>query len=201
MGGHYFQYRAKNDLGNGGSLCYMDRFQIISLSTIVLSLVLSGCLGSGDDDGNDDTLLEVEKHLSSAVIPLDEGQTGSLDVPLVGLMFVDTDVKHHWDMPQNISGIRVNLTCSDPSWDVELAIGTGDCPHSGMAMNTTNGPSGELSIEYWVTGDDSLQTGQWFCHIASNDMTSHRGESLNYVFEATLFSYEEIDCHGDVCPV
>lgn len=179
----------------------MDRSLSISLALVIVTIALSGCLGSGDDYGDPDVKVQDEMQLTSAAIPLDEGQTGSLDVPLVGLRIVDTDVKHHWEMPQNISGVRVNLTCTDSSWDVELTIGTGDCPHSGIAMNTTNGPSGDLSIEYWAMGEESLQTEQWFCHIAVNDITSHRGESLNYVFEITLFSYEEIDCHGDVCPV
>ena len=88
-----------------------------------------------------------------------------------------------------------------PVWDIELSIGTGDCPHSGMMMNSTQGGGGELSTEYWVGKDDSLDPMQWFCHLALPDANTHRGESINYVFEVTLFSYEEIDCEGDVCPV
>ncbi len=179
----------------------MELLKYLFLLVAPLFILTAGCIGGGDEDGatskgTDDLVLELISH----PIALEEGQTGSLDVPFIGINFLDTDVKHHWDMPANVTGVMVNVTCSPSSWNIELSIGTGDCPHSGKAMNTTNGNSGELSVQFWTRGNNSLELGQWFCHIAPEDASSHRGQSLQYVFEVTLFSYEEIDCEGDVCP-
>jgi hypothetical protein len=172
----------------------------LPILVIVTTVFFAGCIedqGKGSGDGIDS---ETEKTLISAPMGLDEGQTGTMSVPYVGVNIVDLDVKHHWNMPMNISGMRVNVSWTGASWDVELSIGTGDCPHSGMLMNSTQGGSGELSMEFWTSEEDPLETSQWFCHLGLPDTSGHRGESINYVFEVTLFSFEEIDCEGDVCP-
>jgi hypothetical protein len=179
----------------------MDLKLPMLLLVITFSLLLSGCIGK-DEGGNEGPIDGEETGtMTSHPIGLDEGQTGDMSIPLIGVNFVDTDVKHHWDMPQNVTGVRVNVSWSGASWDVELAIGTGDCPHSGMQLNSSTGGGGQLSTEFWVHKDDSLDMTQWFCHLTLPDPGAHRGESINYVFEVTLFSYEEIDCEGDVCPV
>jgi len=169
-------------------------------SIVVLFIMAAGCLDS--EEGSDVPISgETEKVLASYPVALDEGQTGSLSVPFVGLNFVDTDVKHHWDMPENITGIMVNVSWQSSGWDVELATGTGECPHSGMSKADESGTTGMISIEYNAPENQTLEIGQWFCHITVNDLTSHRGDSLNYVFEVKLLSYDEVHCEDDVCPV
>lgn len=172
---------------------------IMALSAALIFLT-AGCL-----EGETDSITVIEEEgqleLHSEKIPLNEGNTGEAQIPLVGVNFVDTDVKHHWGMPSNISGIMVNVSWEGSGWGIELAIGTGDCPHSGRTFNTTHGTSGDLSVRYRVEGNESLEMTQWFCHLAMDDPSSHRGETFSYVFDVTLFSYQEIDCEGGVCPV
>ncbi|MGA1821200.1 MAG: hypothetical protein ACMUIG_01580 [Thermoplasmatota archaeon] len=165
---------------------------------IMTTLITLGCL-DGSDDAFDPAGSEVEMQISSSKIPLDEGQTGEMSIPYIGVNFVELDVKHHFDMPENITRIMVNVSWTGADWDLVLSTGTGDCPHSGVEMNSTRGSGRFLSVEY--SCDDGLSEEQWFCHLALDDPGSHRGESISYVFDVTLYSYQEIECDDGVCPV
>jgi hypothetical protein len=179
----------------------MARSWIVPLSLITLLLLLSGCIDSDNNKWETSIEDETVKALASYPVALTEGQTGTLSVPFVGINFLDTDVKHHWDMPENVTGIIVNVSWQGSGWNIELATGTGECPHQGMKYADVTGSSGELSIEYHAADNQTLEIGQWFCHLAVQDISSHRGESMNYVFDVKLLSYEEVHCEGDVCPV
>ncbi len=174
----------------------MNRFWV--LVAIVGFVLTAGCI-EDDERETDDSGEEGELVLHILGVPLDEGETGTMSVPLIGVNFVDTDVKHHWNMPVNITGVMVNVSWTGDPWDVELSIGIGDCPHEGTAVNSTSGSDNQLSIQYWAGGEDTLDETQWFCHLGLEDPSSHRGETIDYLFEVYLFSYDE-DC-GDACAV
>lgn len=178
----------------------MRSLYLAPVAIISLLLFSAGCFEKELDDEGHNTQIPL-KTLSSYPVALEEGQTGTLSLPFIGVNLVETDVKHHWDMPENVTGVVVNVSWMESGWDVELSTGTGDCPHSGMSMAEETGSSGQISVEYSAPGNQTLETGQWFCHIAVLDLNSHRGGSLNYVFEVALLSYEEVDCEEDVCPV
>lgn len=167
----------------------------------LLLVLASGCLDEEGSDGRPLDMGSENKNLVSIPIALDEGQTGTISIPFLGVNFLDTDVKHHWNMPTNVSGVRVNLTWQDQGWDLELATGTGECPHQGTLLASSTGSSGELSVEYFAGENETLQNIQWFAHIAVMDASSHRGDSMDFIFEVTLLTYDKEACEGDVCPV
>ncbi len=174
----------------------MNRFWV--LVAIVGFVLTAGCI-EDEERNEDDTGEEGELVLHVLGVPLDEGEVGTMSIPLIGVNFVDTDVKHHWNMPSNVTGVMVNVSWTGDPWDVEFSIGIGDCPHSGTAVNSTSGSNDQLSIQYWVSGEDTLDETQWFCHLGLENPASHRGESIDYLFEVYLFTYDE-DC-GDACAV
>jgi len=115
----------------------------------------------------------------------DGGGRMTMTVPLVGTAFVETDVKDHYTMPAGIMKVIVNISWDKSGWDLNLAIGTGDCPDNGAALaSQANVNSGPVALEFKADGE-ALQEGQWFVHAACNDLNSHRGESVTFSYTVT----------------
>jgi hypothetical protein len=122
-------------------------------------------------------------------VTCDEGNEGVLSIPLIGAQFLETHAKHHWNMPSNQSKVVAVLEWSDTSWDLEFAVGIGDCPDSGEAKASVTGSTGLLEVEF--VSDEDLSQEQWFIHVACNNLDAHRGESLSYSFTVTLYECGE----------
>jgi len=105
-----------------------------------------------------------------------DGNSGTLRYAVI----MESDTKHHWEMPDEIYTINITVELANPEMEVEFAIGTGTCPHSGEAVSTTCG-KGSIHIRY--VSETPLATGEWFAHLApeSVDMTDYviTGELCN----------------------
>jgi len=132
---------------------------------------------------------EGELNETGTPVSLTEGNTGSISIPLVGIQVLDTDEKHHWDMPPETVKVKATLTWEDTSWELDFAIGTGECPHSGTTLASAADSSGSITLEYEADGE-ALEEGQWFAHVAAPDADSHRGESVSYSIDVELFPAE-----------
>ena len=148
-------------------------------------LDLAGAMGrgSGDKDRGAGATGSGATSGGNVSVQCDEGNSGTLQVPLVGARLVNSDQKHHWDMPSNITTVVATLTWQDTSWELEFSIGTGDCPDNGVAKASTSGSGGSLTIEY---GEEQLEEGQWFAHVRCPSPESKRGQSCEYQLEITL---------------
>lgn len=112
-----------------------------------------------------------------------DGNSGTIDIPMVGAQFTETDVKHHFEMPAGATKVKVTFTW-DPKWELEASIGTGTCPHSGEMLEAETTSSGEVTLEY--EDEAGLTEGQWFAHFSVPDVNAHRGESCSYTISAEL---------------
>jgi hypothetical protein len=109
----------------------------------------------------------------------------TMSIPLVGTAFVSTDVKDHYTMPAGKKKVIVNISWDKAGWDLNLAIGTGDCPDNGVVKASQNNVNaGTVVLEFKADGE-SLEACQWFVHAACNDPNSHRGESVTFSYTVT----------------
>ena len=118
-------------------------------------------------------------------INCDEGNSGQLDIPFVGVNLVELHEKHHWNMPAEKTGVSAVLSWNDQSWNLRFSLGIGDCPDNGELMVSDTGSSG--LIELFFEDSRGFPEEQWFVHIETTSPESHRGESCNYNFEIVLF--------------
>ncbi len=118
-------------------------------------------------------------------VQCDESNQGSIEIPYVGINFVETDTKHHWQMPTNQTIIIAVLNWGDPSFNMQFDIGTGECPHSGETKATESGATGQLVVRF----DDEvgLDETQWFAHVKCLSLDEHRGSSCEYTMQIMLF--------------
>ena len=130
-------------------------------------------------------------------IQCDEGNQGSVDVPYVGINFVDTDTKHHWDMTGEELVVIAVLNWDDQSFNLQFDIGTGECPHSGETKVADSGSSGQLMLRY----DDELGLDemQWFAHVKCLNPEENRGSSCCYTMQIVLFDCP--DCADAFVPI
>ena len=122
----------------------------------------------------------------SEQLATDGGGHMTMSIPLVGTMLVSTDVKDHYTMTAGIKKLMVNISWDKTGWDLNLAIGTGDCPDNGVVKaSRSNVQSGPVMLEY-DAGGDPLEEGQWFVHAACNDPNAHRGESVTFSYTVSI---------------
>ena len=138
--------------------------------------------GGGESlpDGGNDSLIAQPAQMI-------DGSSGTISIPMVGASVLETDVKHHWEMPEGIVKLGTTLTWSS-GWELEYSTGTGECPHSGEMLAVDTSSSGSITIVYEADEGDTLVTGTWFVHAAVPDINAHRGESMDYTMEVTIFS-------------
>jgi len=117
-----------------------------------------------------------------------EGNTGAVQIPIIGMAFMETDEKHHWDMDAGMNLIVAKLYWEDTSWDMEFSIGTGECPDQGVEKKSATGNNGTIILDY---SEDGLPEGEWFAHIKSMNAAEHRGESCEYSIDITVFKCDE----------
>ena len=88
------------------------KFKALLLMTLLLPLVFMGCTedrggGTRNDDGNNNP---VENIAVPTSVTLDEGNSGSTTLPLIGTSIAETDIKHHWNMPAGTTRVVANLS-------------------------------------------------------------------------------------------
>jgi hypothetical protein len=139
-----------------------------------------GCGGDGDCGGGVCTGGEATS------VKCDEGNQGTIEIPYLGINVIDTDTKHHWQMPTNQTIVIAVLNWNNPAFNMQFDIGTGTCPHSGETMATESGNTGQLVVRY-----DDLELGldetQWFAHTKTINIDELRGETCEYTLQIMLF--------------
>lgn len=171
----------------------MNRIWVIIL--ILVPIIMAGCIGGEEKDNikKKEGIVDEAGALTQNIInvTLDEGNTGTISIPIVGAAIVETDVKKHWDMPSNITKVTANLTWDKSGWDLEFSIGTGECPDNGETKASKEGNNGIISIEYSAI-NGTLEEGQWFAHVRVKDPTSHRGDSLDFTITVVLYQIKNL---------
>lgn len=90
------------------------------------------------------------------------GHSGTIIVPKTG--YVDQHLKYHWDMPDGVKQVIGVLSWDKPGYELELALGTGTCPHSGTtAVKQTAKVS--PAVATFGDGKQALTKVQWFAHV------------------------------------
>lgn len=113
---------------------------------------------------------------------------GQIDVPIAEGQG-ETHSRHAFALPQNARGVSVVLKWSDLSWkDVELAIGTGICPHRGTQLASAASRDGKAVVKF---EDPELATKYnlpWFFHVnIDNALPEKYGQLFEYGFEIYTF--------------
>jgi len=160
---------------------------ILLVSTAVGYNVIVGDSSEGETseegDGSNDTACE-HKGADGTPVDCNEGNSGSIQIPFIGIQSMETDEKHHWDMEAENKKVVARLEWTDTSWEFEFSIGTGECPDSGVEKESGSGDNGTIIISY---AEEDLAEGQWFAHIRALDKESHRGEECKYSLTITVF--------------
>ncbi len=130
-----------------------------------------------------------------------EGNAGFLSIPEDYDGTQEVDVKHHWNNPENVWRIMGLLAFWPPTreadWDLELTMGTGYCPHSGMAYPESLIIDSQSPMWVDVSFLDEMPTGQNFIHISPLNAVEHKGEYLTLVLRVFLF-HDPLIVDGDI---
>ncbi len=122
-----------------------------------------------------------------SVIVLNQGETaswtdkntGTVIVPKSG--YVEQHLKFHWNMPSGVKQVITVLTWDKGGFEMELAIGVGECPDSGTTATSETGKTSPLAATYPdPAGSGSLGTGQWFAHVAPKNPEDVLGMSTKF---------------------
>lgn len=97
----------------------------------------------------------------------------------------DNHLKYHWNMPDSVKQVITVLSWKDPKFKMELAIGTGTCPHSGQQAASSKGDATPIMTTFG-DGKSALSTCQWFAHGGATNETEVVGQSCNLSFETYL---------------
>jgi hypothetical protein len=103
---------------------------------------------------------------------------------------MELDVKQHWTNPAGI--VRIigvleweQLTGTTP-WNVELSVGSGECPDSGVTIG--KGVTKTTSPILVDVRPTKPVTGMHFVHLKPVDGTSHKGEKINQAMKVYIFT-------------
>lgn len=146
--------------------------------------------GEKSTSNANETLVELGEHGSDECtnegerITCNEGDSGTMQIPLIGVQFTETDEKHHWDMEEGIGKVVAKLQWSDTSWEFEFSIGTGECPDKGVEKMSESGNNGTIVLTY---KEENLPQEEWFAHIRCISPENHRGGNCDYTIEVTIF--------------
>jgi hypothetical protein len=113
------------------------------------------------------------------------GSDGKITVPLGG--YQDQHHRHHWDMPDGVKKVLAVLTWPGNGFELELAVGTGTCPHHGTRIAHTQGVRSPLSLVYEPPNGKSADLTQWFAHVRLLNPEKVAGQETAFTVRAFLF--------------
>lgn len=114
-----------------------------------------------------------------------DGSDGKITVPIGG--YQDQHHRHHWDMPDGIKRILGVLTWPGDGFELELAVGTGTCPHHGRSLAQTQGGRSPLSLVYEPRDRKSADVTQWFAHVRLLNPERVAGRESAFTVRAFMF--------------
>lgn len=98
---------------------------------------------------------------------------------------VDNHLKYHWIMPDSIKQVIAVVFWKDTGYKMELAVGTGGCPHSGTTALSVKGDASPLHLVFG-DGKSNLTVCQWFAHAGATNESELVGKSTVLTFEVYL---------------
>jgi len=108
-----------------------------------------------------------------------EGETQTMTI----VANTDTDVKVHWTMPAGVKKVIGVLFWKNAEFKLEIAIGTGNCPHSGETAASNTSDTSPVVTEFG--GTTNLASVMWFSHAKVMN-TGLEGKSTELTFKAFL---------------
>ena len=91
------------------------------------------------------------------------GNSAKIIVPTSG--YIEQHLRYAYDMPAGIAQIITVLTWEKDGFELELAIGVGNCPESGTTAAKKQSKTSPVVISYPDKVKGKLGTGQWFAHV------------------------------------
>jgi Bacterial Ig domain len=98
---------------------------------------------------------------------------------------MDNHLKYHWNMPDSVKQVIAVLFWKDKSFKMELAVGTGTCPHSGTKAMDVKGDTSPLPLVFG-DGKTNLTVCQWFAHAGATNEPDMLDKSTVMTIEAYL---------------
>ena len=100
---------------------------------------------------------------------------------------LDNHVKVHWTMPAGVKTLIGVVFWDNREFKMELAMGTGNCPHSGQQACSISGESSPLMTAY----PEGVATGTlgetlWFVHAGATNEADLAGKTCKFTFKAFL---------------
>lgn len=122
------------------------------------------------------------------VVVLNNGEEATFAEPSTMTMTitpgVDNHVKIHWTMPVGIKKVISVLSWKNSEFKMEIAIGTGNCPHSGEKAADATSDTSPVVVEYGGTAN--LASVMWFTHAGATNEAELAGKSAEVTLKAFL---------------
>jgi hypothetical protein len=112
-----------------------------------------------------------------------DGSEGMVDAApcMPGLHDESGHRRYHWDMTAGVKQVLGLLTWTGggDGFELELALGTGSCPHSGRQLAHAQSARSPLTVLFRPSSGE-LPAGQWFAHVraARPDAADRRSASF-----------------------
>lgn len=116
-------------------------------------------------------------------VTFDEGGEQTMNI----IAGYDNHVKIHWTMPADIKKVIGVVSWDNPEFDnMEGAVGTGWCPHSGTKAADATATTSPVVVEYSDPNGAKLAQVQWFLHAGAVDETPLVGKTTKMTFKGFL---------------
>ncbi|MEW5760675.1 MAG: hypothetical protein AB1779_07900 [Candidatus Thermoplasmatota archaeon] len=153
---------------------------IIGVILIISTVALASVISVRSPSKKNSFPLQTNNTLIEEYLTTENGNKGEIKSPWLNPFgYKEVGTKDHFDMPSNVSKLIVSVKWDDNTWEFEVKIGTGECPHKGQTMNESRSSTGIVTIECKAE-NGSLQEGQWFIHVEVMNDREHRGETISF---------------------
>lgn len=118
-------------------------------------------------------------------VSFSDGTGGTIAAPADG-NYVDQHLKYHWQLTKGFKRIVAVLSWDNPTFELELTIGAGECPDSGTVAELGQSKDSPLAVSYGSTQE--LATGMWFAHVDYKNRTdtATHGKDTTFAVKAYL---------------
>jgi len=105
---------------------------------------------------------------------------------------LDLHQKFHFDMPAGTTEVMAIGQWFDTSWEMELDLGIGFCPHSGVTQIEQINGGGQIVLHYTAAdhGVAEFASEEWFLHIGTSpdfDMDGHIDDGTYFALTVVLY--------------
>lgn len=176
-----------------------EPFQLIWDTTKTTDGLHNVSLKATDATGNTTELFPVRVAvINDGLVPvLENNGVGEWDIPSDYDGTQEVDIKHHWTNDEAYAKAIGVITWEVPDgqgeWDVELAMGEGTCPHSGVVYDDGfYSTSGAVEGEVIPTAGWPAAT-QFFIHGKPMNPMEHKGDTISYRMYVFLFDKAEAE--------